>query len=279
MDEKKKEKFMRKHKVGLCLSGGGTRGFSFLGVFKAFEDYGIKFSMVAGTSAGSLFGSLYAAQMTYEEMYKLTYNVKNKDFKRSKLGFLPSKLDGLQALIKNLLPVSRIENLKLPFVAVAVDLKTGQEIHFKDGDLAKVISGSCAIPGVFEPVKYRNMTLIDGGVANNVPADVLRLAGCDFVVTIDCNASRGNGTTSEKMLKQFNASVSIMTAQNSKKGQELSDILICPDLKAFNSLKIKGKNDMIKEGYRVTIEAMPEIEKLFTGKIKPKKCNLNKRKN
>ncbi len=275
--QKLTNKFKHKHKVGLCLSGGGTRGFSFIGAFKAFEDYGIKFDMIAGTSAGSLFGSLYACGFCYEDMYKLTYGIKNKDFKRSKLIFLPSKLDNLQEIIKNILPVSRVENLKIPYFAVAVDLKTGKEIHFKDGDLSKVITGSCAIPGVFEPVKYRNMTLIDGGVVNNVPADVLRKAGCDFVVTIDCNSVRGEGTTSDKLLQQFSASIGIMTAYNSQKGINLSDIVICPNLKAFNSLKINGKNDMIKEGYRATVEIMPQIQNLFIGKLRKKKWTQNKR--
>lgn len=268
--EKQQKKFKKKHKVGLCLSGGGTRGFSYIGAFKAFEDYGIKFDMIAGTSAGSLFGSLYAAGYNYEEMYKLTYNIKNKDFKRTKLVFLPSKLDNLQEIIKSILPVSRVENLKIPYFAVAVDLKTGREVHFGEGNLAKIITGSCAIPGVFEPVKYRNMNLIDGGVTNNIPADVLRNAGCDFVVTIDCNSARGAGTNSEKMLQQFGASIGIMTAYNSQKGINLSDIVVRPNLKAFNSLKINGKNDMIKEGYRATVEQMPEIEKLFTGKLRKK---------
>lgn len=275
--QKLEKKFKHKYKVGLCLSGGGTRGFSYIGAFKAFEDYGIKFDMISGTSAGSLFGSLYACGFCYEDMYKLTYDIKNKDFKRSKLIFLPSKLDNLQELIKNILPVKKIEDLKIPYFAVAVDLKTGKEVQFKDGNLAKIITGSCAIPGVFLPVKYKNMTLVDGGVLNNVPADVLRQAGCDFVITIDCNSVRGAGTASEKMLQQFSASIGIMTAYNSQKGINLSDIVICPNLTAFNSLKINGKNDMIKEGYRATVEIMPEIQKLFMGKLRKKKWSQNKR--
>ena len=87
-----------------------------------------------------------------------------------------------------------------------------------------------------------------------------------------------------KVLAQNITTTSLVLIPNQIKDKEkvakdLSDILICPDLKSFNSLKINGKNDMIKEGYRATIEQMPKIEKLFTGKIKPKKCNLNKRKN
>ena len=268
MEEKAKKKFKKKFKVGLCLSGGGTKGFSYLGAFKAFEEYGIEFDMVAGTSAGSLFGAIYASDMDINSIKDATKGMKNSDFRHSKLGILPSSMDKLHALIEQFLPVKKIEELKMPYYAVAVDLKTGKEIHFNTGNLASVITGSCAIPGVFLPVKYKNMTLIDGGVKNNIPADVLKINGCDFVVTIDCNCSRGGGTTSEKLFTQFSTSVGIMMVNNSKQGTELSDLIICPDLKKYKSLSLEGKDEMIKEGYRATVEMMPEIVKLFSGKYK-----------
>ena len=112
------------------------------------------------------------------------------------------------------------------------------------------------------------MTLIDGGVKNNIPAEVLTMNGCDFVVTIDCNCNRGGGTNSEKLFAQFSTSVGIMMVNNSVRGIELSDITICPDLKKYKSLSVDGRDEMIKEGYRATVEMMPEIIKLFHGKYK-----------
>ena len=262
------KKFKKKYRVGLCLSGGGAKGFSYLGAFKAFEEYGIEFDMVAGTSAGSLFGAIYASKMDLNHIKDVAKNMKNKDFRQSKLGILPSSMDKLQELLSQVLPIKKAEELKVPYFAVAVDLKTGKEMHFNSGDLSKIITGSCAIPGVFLPVKYKNMTLIDGGVRNNIPADVLKMNGCDFVVTIDCNCARGGGTNSEKLFTQFSTSVGIMMVNNSKQGRELSDLIICPDLKNFKSLSLEGKDEMIKEGYRATVAMMPEIQKLFAGKYK-----------
>ncbi len=267
-EEKAKSKFKKKYKVGLCLSGGGTKGFSYLGAFKAFEEYGIEFDMVAGASAGSLFGAIYASKMDLSKIKDVANGLKNKDFRNSKLGILPSSMDKLQELLNQVLPIKKAEELKIPYFAVAVDLKTGKEVHFNSGDLSKIITGSCSIPGVFLPVKYKNMTLIDGGVKNNIPADVLKMNGCDFVVTIDCNCSRGGGTNSEKLFTQFSTSVGIMMVNNSKQGIELSDLIVCPNLKGFKSLSLEGKDEMIKEGYRATIEMMPEIQKLFMGKYK-----------
>ena len=268
--ERARKKFKKKFKVGLCLSGGGARGFSYLGAFQAFKECGIEFDMVAGTSIGSLFAAVYASQMDLKQVREAANNLKTKDLKHSKLGILPSSMEKLQELLKQVLPTNKAEELKIPYYAVAVDLKTGKEIHFNSGDLSKIITGSCSIPGVFLPVKYKNMTLIDGGVRNNIPADVLKDNGCDFVVTIDCNCTRGGGTNSEKLFTQFSASVGIMMVNNSKEGTKLSDIIICPDLRKFKSLSLEGKDEMILEGYRAAMEMMPDIQDLFSGKFKKK---------
>ena len=105
LEERAKKKFKKKYKVGLCLSGGGTKGFSYLGAFKAFKEYGIEFDMVAGTSAGSLFGAIYASQMDISKIKDATKGLKNRDFRHSKLGILPSSMDKFHALIEQVLPI------------------------------------------------------------------------------------------------------------------------------------------------------------------------------
>ena len=270
LKQKKIRSFRKNHKIALCLSGGGTRGFAYLGAFKAFEEFGIKFDAVAGTSVGSLFAAIYASGIPLKDVEKIAEGFNNHDFRNSKFGIFPSKMDNLAKKIKEVIPVSKIEELKIPYYAVAVDLKTSNEIHFHSGDLASVITGSCAIPGVFYPVKYKGMNLIDGGVRNNIPVDVLKSNGYDYVITIDCNCSRGGGTTSENFITQFFTSIRIMMVNNSKNGLDLSDLVICPDLKKFNSLKVEGKNEMINEGYQAVLKAMPDIKKIFEGKYKRK---------
>ena len=262
------KKFHKKYKVGLCLSGGGARGFVYIGVFKALEEMGIKFDAVAGASIGSLFGAFYASGLSADEIYLATKNAKDGDFRKAKLGFLPSKMDTMRDNLKVGLPIRKIEDLPIPYYAVAVDLRIGQEVIFDSGDLATVITASCAIPGVFVPVKYRDKVLVDGGVVNNVPSDVLKMKGCDFVVTIDCNSSRGGGTSSNSLINQFVTSVGIMMAKNSKKGLDISDLVICPKTEKFHSLKIGNKEEMIEEGYRATMEMKTEIENIFLGKLK-----------
>lgn len=265
---KKREKFRRTHKIGLCLSGGGTRGISYIGVFKAFEECNIKFDAVAGTSIGSLLGAMYASGMSANDMEKWAMQAKDSDFRKAKLGFLPSKMDNLAEVINKMLPNKKIEDLPTEYYAVAVDVRSGEEKHFNSGELAPIITGSCAIPGVYCPVKYKNMVLVDGGVSNNIPADVLRINGCDIVITIDCNCTRGGGTSSNSLVTQFITSVGIMMANNSKKGIKLSDLVICPDLKRFSSLKLQGREEMIKEGYVATMNKMQDIKDLMCGCVK-----------
>ena len=266
--DKKAIRFRKKHKIGLCLSGGGTRGLAYIGVFKAFEEYGITFDAVAGTSIGSLFAALYACGMSSEDMHSCAIKAKNSDFRKAKLGFLPSSMARLNEKLNQILPIKQIENLKMEYYAVAVDLRTGKEIHFNEGDLPTIITGSCAIPGVFLPVKYEDMVLIDGGVRNNIPVDVLRQNGCDIVITVDCNSTRGGGTDSNNIITQFITSVGIMMVNNSIAGLKNSDLIIKPNMRRFNSLKLFRKNDMINEGYRATISMMQEIENILTGKLR-----------
>ena len=130
-------------------------------MFRAFEQYGIKFDAVAGTSIGSLFATMYASGMISSEMQQWAMKAKDSDFRKSKLGFLPSKMDNLAEMINKILPNTKLENLKIPCYVVAVDVRTGEEKHFSSGDIAPIITGSCAIPGVFCPVKYKNMVLVD----------------------------------------------------------------------------------------------------------------------
>lgn len=279
LERRKVNRFRQKHKIGLCLSGGGTRGFSYIGAFKALEEAGIHFDAVAGTSVGSIFASMYASGVSSGEMLKFAKTIKNSDFRNNKLGFLPSKMDKLENLLREKLPIDKMEDVKTRLYIPAVDVKTGKEICFESGDLAKIICGSCSVPGAFYPVEYDDFLLIDGGCRNNIPADILRENGCDFVITIDCNSTRGKGTKKRSFFAQFWASLDIMTVNNSNRGIELSDIVITPDLDRFSSLDVEGKEEMIEEGYKATKQAIFRIQHLIKGKLKRDGKRENKKFN
>ena len=262
--------FRRPIKVGLAFGGGGARGFSHIGVIKAFEEYGLKFDYVAGTSVGSLIGAAYAKGMTSQEMYDRAKKLKVKDIKTNKIFFMPSKTDGLQSLAVELFGDIDIQELPTPFSAVAVDLKSTKEVCISHGNLAKALAGSCCVPGIFQPVEFGDRLLCDGGLQNTIPANVPRYFGCDYVVSVDCNSTRTYGTDSSKVLDVLGCSIRILMKSNAIKGYIYSDVMIATNNKKFKSTKLDGLDEMVETGYKNAIDMMPEIMKIF-GRKMPKK--------
>ena len=267
--------FGRKVKVGIAFGGGGTRGFCHLGAIKAFEEFGIKFDFVAGTSAGSLAGAFYAAGYSYQQMYDIIKDIKEKDIRKNVIPFTPSKLDGVgDILIKNLGDIN-IEDLKIPYAAVAVDIKSTKEVCFAKGNLAKAVMGSCAVPAVFQPVIYDDMILCDGGLQNTIPADIPKFFGCDYVVAVDVNKSRTYGTYSTKIFDVITCSIRILMKSNAVRGYLNADIVIAPETKRFKSTKTDGLEEMIEEGYKATIDVIPQIMEIFNRRKLFKKKMVN----
>lgn len=261
----------RKIKVGLALGGGGARGFAHIGVIKALVEHGINIDFVAGTSAGAIVGALYAAGLSVEEMVEISNKFSLKDIKTSKIPLIPNKIEALQEVIKKTLGDIEFKDLEKPFCAVAVDIKTGSEVHITKGNLAAAVAGSCAVPGFFTSVTFDNYMLFDGGLLNNIPSNVPKLFGCDVVIAVDINSTRGQGTTSTKYFDQLISSISIMMKSNSLKGYLNADIMIQPDLKRFKSTKIISVSESIEEGYNATIFKMDEIKQLLGVKTNVKK--------
>ncbi len=267
-------------RVALVLGGGATRGLAHIGVIKALEENNISFDYVAGTSVGSLVGAFYAAGLTSDEMIKIAKGLKVKDIRSSIIPLVPSKTDGIKNLIINNLGDIDISQLKRHFCAVAVDIRSGNEIDFTSGNLANIVAGSCSVPGVFQPVKYGDYLLHDGGLANNIPSNVPKIVfDCDKVVAIDVNSTRGQGTESDKFFDTLLASMRIMMKSNSLKGYLNGDIVIQPDLKRFKSTKLDYVDEMIMEGYNAAIFEMDSIKNLINGKVikeKIRKFKVNK---
>lgn len=263
-----------KTKIGLALGGGGARGLAHIGVLKAFEEYGLTFDFVSGTSAGSLVGALYCAGWKPSEMEKIALTLSVKDIRPSKFIFIPSSMNSLEELIKKNLGEVCIENLKIPFSAVAVDLRTTNEIAIRNGDLAKAVTGSCAAPGVFAPVKFEDMILADGGLSNAIPSDVCLLYGCDYVVSVDVNCTRTYGTDSSKLLDTLLASIRILMKSTPIKGYFYSDVMLTPDMKRFSSMKLENAEEMIEEGYKEAKRSIAKIAEIFSMKPKRKKDKM-----
>lgn len=248
-------------KLGLALSGGGTFGIAYIGVFRAFEEAGLHFDYVAGTSAGALLGSVYCSGLSSDEMEKIVLDLKPKDVLTSKVFFMPSKTDRLEGLIESALGGKGFDDLKIPFCAVAVDVISGEELHLRSGNINKAVAGSCAFPGAFLPVEYPPFRLLDGGIQNNIPADVVREMGADVVLAVDLNPMRGQGTDSEKYIDIIKAALRIMMKSNSYRGYVNADHIVKLDLTEYSQMRLDGVKEMIEIGYQTAKADMPNILK------------------
>ena len=250
-----------KFKLGLALSGGGTRGFAHIGVLRAFEEEHIRFDYVAGTSAGSLIGSMYCAGVTCEQMIEASKQVKQRDI----VGrlFINSDSNNIAKVANRLLADKTFKDLSIPFAAVAVDISDGQEVILTKGSVAKAVSASCAVPVVFKPVELDGMVLVDGGLLNNMPADVCRRMGAEVVIGVDLNCHRGSGTKSRKLKDTALATWSIVTKSSMYKGNHNSDLVIEPELLEYKNTSLKHIDEMVEEGYRAAKEKMAEIKELL----------------
>ena len=250
-----------KHRLGLALSGGGTRGFAHIGVLKAFQEERIAFDCVAGTSAGSLIGALYCADVGLDVIIQEAKRVQRKELVRRL--WINSDSANIANVVNRLLVDKTFEELSTPFAAVAVDVLSGNEVVLTSGNVAKAVSASCAVPALFKPVESDGMVLMDGGLLNNMPADVCRKMGAQIVIGVDLNCHRGEGTDSRKLRDLLFAAWSITTKSTMYKGLQNSDLVIEPELRQFSRASLDSIDEMVEEGYRAAKQKMPEIKKLL----------------
>lgn len=177
-------------KVALALASGGPRGFAYIGAIEELQKRGYQISSVAGTSAGSLVGGVFAAG-GLNEFKEWLFGldplkvVSLMDFSISKNHLV--KGDKVMEAIKERVPDMNIEDLPIPFTAVATDLFTGEEVIFREGPLFEAIRASISIPSMFRPVKWHGRTLVDGGMANTFPLNRVERTPGDILVGFNVN--------------------------------------------------------------------------------------------
>ncbi len=174
--------------IGLVLGGGGARAYAHLGILKVLQAEGIPIDIIAGTSMGAFLGALYIMGKSVEEILEISRGHWRKlnspmSWTLPRVAFIKGKRIDNQ--VHEIFGDVLIEDLPLPFFCVAADLVSGQEVVIGRGKLYKAILATGALPGFFAPVPLGNMHLVDGGVVNNVPGDVLKNQGIDMVIAVD----------------------------------------------------------------------------------------------
>ena len=248
-------------KVGLALSGGAVLGIAHVGAIKVLEENKIPIDMIAGTSAGSLTGVFLAAGLTSDQMYEMVKSMtwgKISKLTIPKMGLLNSKL--LERFIE--LAIGRLDfhELKKPFAAVTVDLTTGKQVVLKDGPVSEAVRASCAIPGVFTPVSRGNQVLVDGGVLNFLPTDVVRQMGAEYVIAVKVMPTICGKKGPENIIQVLINSFQLTIAQIAEHAPN-GDVTIVPDLTGLNSYDFEQAEKLYQRGYNAAANVVGKIKK------------------
>jgi NTE family protein len=287
--------------IGLVLGGGGARGGAHIGVIRVLEEMHIPVDYIAGTSIGSLVGALYAMGMDADELEELVGNLdwddlfndeterQNQSIRRKsddtkslygpKLGvgkgsqlvqrgaITGQKINFLfETLVKQRSQVSRFDDLPIPYRAVATDLVTGQAVILSEGDLALAMKASMSVPGIFSPVVLGDQLLVDGGIANNVPIDVVRAMGADIVIAVNVGTGLSAREDLSSMLAVVGQLTNILTNSNTERNiatLSKQDILITPPLGNVVTSASFDKTALgIVIGYDAALEERGELQRL-----------------
>ena len=307
----KNDKDKNNLKVALVLSGGGAKGYAHLGVLRVLEKENIKIDYIAGTSIGALVGTLYSIGYSIDEIEKVLDNLNIENFLESgsdltgldldkketlkKYSFyvnfdnelnysLPKGLretEELYLVVKNLLKnyenTKNFNNFPIPLRVVATNLNTGETKSFSEGDIAKVLTASMAIPTIFEPVEVNGALYVDGLVSRNLPVEEAYDMGADLVIASDV------GTPVVKkdnynILSVLNQMIAIQSSYITKDSKEKATILISPDIKNISATDTTKRKDLIDLGEVATQTQIAKLREFPKNSSSNKRINVQKEK-
>jgi NTE family protein len=290
-------------RLGLALAGGGAKAAASIGVLKALQQEGIRVSAIAGTSMGAGVGGFYAAGYRPEEIELIFLaNDWNDIFKdtparafltqeqkeagsRHLLEFTfqegrfmpPSGLSAGQKLT-NLLATRTLaasfeadldfNRLRVPFRAIATDIETGERVVLSRGLLHEAIRASTAIPLVFQPVEMQGHLLVDGGLVNNLPVDVVRSMGVEVVIAVDASTKLETKEQLTSLIDIMSQSISLQVRRESERQAALADLVITPDTSDYSFVDFPSMKEIIGRGEDAARAALPRIRELLQPKEK-----------
>jgi len=177
-------------KIGLALGSGSARGWAHIGVIQALADAGVRIDYVAGSSIGAVAGAIFASGGV-DRLFELVPQLDWKKFASFFDIVFPKSglVDGRKVarFVRKYVTETDIEDLPIPFCAVATDLATGKPVLIREGDIIDAVRASISFPGVFTPVRRGGQVLVDGGLSEPIPVSVVRQMGADFVIAVDLN--------------------------------------------------------------------------------------------
>lgn len=254
-------------KIGLALGGGSTFGIAHIGVLAALVEAGIPIDCISGTSAGALVASCYAFGITPEKMKELVEEMSWKRVAKvslSKMGMHSS--EPMAAFLTDLVGAVQIEDANIPLAIVATNIETRKMAILRHGALQQAVRASTCLLGFFTPVEIDGALLVDGGLTENVPLTALSDMGATFKIAVNL-ANMTAPSRPKNMLELLSASMHTMSSHRDRDLALQSDVLIEPDLSAFNSMSFKDVESIYMAGYTAGRHAISHIQE----KMQPKR--------
>lgn len=292
-------------KIGIAFGGGGLRGAAHIGVLQVLLEHNIVPEVIAGTSAGSIVGSFYASGMTIKQMINLLAllpKVRSEDLQKAleppqvsiqAVSWLPTLPMGivnvkyLEWLLSKLLGTKKFHQLSKPLAIVAADIYRGETVIYTskspkinlprvgrfavetDAYLHEAVAASCAIPGIFTPKTIGKRTLVDGGLVDNVPADIVKAMGADVVIGVDLSFGVYQSTPFKHVVDILLQTYDIMGQRISDfVTRQYADITLLPatgNAALYDFAKIPA---MLEAGRKEAKKMLPEITKIISAKKK-----------
>ena len=250
-------------RIGLALGGGFARGLAHIGVLKVLVENDIPISGIAGISVGSIVGATFASGASPAEMEEKARLIRWRSFARwtlDRLG-LATNLP-MRNMLKELLPCSTFEELRVPLRVVATNISNGLPVVFSSGDLIEPLRASCSFPGLFVPVEYQGALLVDGAVVGSVAVDPLRQMGMDRIVAVSLNASNG-GHLPTNMFQVIGQAFQIAQNQNVTTWRAGCDVIIEPEVGQFAWDDYARIDELIAAGAAAARRVLPALRALL----------------
>jgi len=280
-------------RIGLALSGGGALGLTEIGVIKWMEENHIPVDRIAGTSMGSIIGSMYATGMTPEEIQKFAEKIDwDQAFlpepgyaeisyrrKQDRRDFLVAAPFGLKHGLKGpnglnsgqaaglLLDriafadagITNFDDLPIPFRCVATDMQSGEAIVLRDGFLADAVRASMAIPGVFTPVELNGRILADGGMVQNIPVETVRDMGADAVIAVELHYPPGDIGQLGTLVGVLSRAIDVMITQNERHSLAFAKAKVRVEMKGFAITDYNRVDELVQLGYKAAASQAAEL--------------------
>lgn len=282
-------------KVGLVLSGGGAKGVAHVGVIKVLEEADIPIDYIAGTSMGAIVGGLYAIGYTTSEldsMFRhqnwinlLSDKVSRQDkpfteressdaylisipLTKDKRLKMPSGIVQGENVFNMLSELTigfhdsiSFDTLPIPFACVAYDMVEGKDVIFRSGDLPLAIRASMSIPGAFEPVKTQDMVLVDGGISNNFPVDVVRDMGAQIIIGVDLAQGLKDKDELNTVMGIVDQITTFLGRENYQRNREDVDLYLHPDVVPYTAASFNAAaiDTLLKRGETIARQHWDDI--------------------